>query len=113
MVALRRHDGSTLGERIAPVGTAAEQERILAERFRVIIGPDGEDGRKCELELLHRHGLQVEGKVKGRDGDAGDALPWLDESLFDDADVVYMAAGDDEVFVCFGDVVPHCDIYQQ
>ena len=107
VVALRRHDGGALGERIAPVGTTAEQEGILAERFGIVVGSDGEDGRKGKLKLLHRHGLQVEGKVKGRDGDAGDALPWLDEGLFDDADVADVAAGDDEVFVCLGNVVPH------
>jgi hypothetical protein len=110
MASLSRDNGGAgfLGVcRRGPVRVATEKQRILLEGFWLVVRADGEDGGQGELQLLDGHGLQVEGKVKGRHRDASDALPWIDKGLFDDPDIVNPGTGDDEVLVRIRNVIPH------
>lgn len=90
-------------------GSAGQDLGVLAQRFVIVIGTDGEDGGEGELELLHGHGLQRDFEVKGADGDSAGFLPWPDPGLFDNLNILYSTASDDQVGVGVGDVVAHGD----
>ena len=95
--------------RLSRIGRLPRQNLgITTQGVDIVGGTDGEDGGEGELEFLDGHGLELDFKVEGADGDAAVFLPGPDPGFFHDFDVGDAAAGDDEVGICVGDVVAHC-----
>jgi hypothetical protein len=49
--------------------------------------------------------LKIQGEVEGRDRDAGTSLPWVDEGFLDNADIIDICTGNDEIFISIGNVI--------
>lgn len=110
MGSLARRDGFGLGAGwLGAIRGAGEKEGIFFEGIELIVWPYRKNSGQGELQFLDRHGLKVEGEVHGRDRDASNLLPWVDDGFLDDADIFNASTRHHEVFVGFGNAVSHFD----
>lgn len=75
----------------------------------MIVRTNREHSRQSKLQFLARHGLKAHTEVERRDGQLRDLLKRLDQCLLRDANAIDTCAGDGEVGVGFGDMVPQHD----
>lgn len=89
------------------LGSTREKEGILLQGIWLDVGTDGENGREGKLKLLNGHGLEVEGEVHRRHGYSGNFLPWVNESLLDDAYIVNVGSCNSQKLIRFCNCIIH------
>lgn len=101
-------DQATLTSRWQLAIAVSCQENCIFHKARfLIVRSDGEHCRKGKLQLLACHGLKRHGKIEGCNAELRDLLKRIDEGLLADANFLDTSAGNGEVRVRFGDVIPH------